>query len=79
MKIEFGVSAPPIKKQLGIKQSCDALQSHANAIVRLHVNGFLTTAEADRARRRLFLVIDKETSAYRKSHLRPVAPSEETK
>lgn len=61
--VRFGAMSPPLADQLADyvddSHKVERWQRAADAITRLHLNGFLTDAEVGRARRRLFNEIDK--------------------
>ena len=63
--ITLGALAPPLAQQLeGVKFDGDLwiLQKDADAISRLAVRGFLTPAEAGRARKRFMKTLEKRIS-----------------
>ena len=67
LKIDFGVMARPLEKQLariGLKADNDDVladrQREADMLALLSIGGFLTDAEVDRGRRRLMKRIAKD-------------------
>lgn len=66
MIITLGALEPPLIEQLEGLVAIDklrALDMHARAITNLHVHGFISDRESDRARRRLLKMINQALAA----------------
>lgn len=63
MKLILGYFAPPLKEQLaGVpisEKDIDQFEADAKALSHLHIRGLVTSAEVDRARKRLMDRIGK--------------------
>lgn len=60
--VHFGALAPPMKEQIGhliSEQDCGKFQKIADAIVMLHIHGYLSDSQVDKARQRCMKAITK--------------------